>query len=636
MESTRIRTFLTRHRARVAYTAACAALATAAPTQAATIIVTTAADGVLNTTCTLRAAIQSINTASLAGTACVNTGAAFGAGDTINFDPAVTNILLSDIPNNSLNITVNNLVISGSVSVNRALAAVNGFRIFNHSGTGTLTLIGLDIRGGLTNANNARGGGVFSAGNLSLQNVHMESNETLGTNSGGGAAHVDNSMTLSNTRVTNNATRGNSSPGGALSAFVFVSASNSTIFTNSTFGQGSNGGGIASGNGVAASLDLISTQLVGNRVESAALTPRGGGAISFGTTRVLNSLVGQNSVNGGDGGGLFVFAGGATVEQSTFRFNSSGTGGGALSLFASSASSTVTNSTFWRNNASSGAANVGNGGAIYNLGTLSIRSATFRENIAGGLGGGVFNNGGSLVLQSTIIANSSSQSAASPAPDVDIHSNGVITVTGANNLVRVVANVTMPVGTLTGDPLLEGIADNGCAAPAGATPFTICPTTMLPGAGSPAINAGNNAAGVATDQRGAGFPRVVGAAADIGAIESGTVAPITWPITVTIAGVTTGGSVACTPNPVPNGSTATCVPSPATGFVFVAFAGDCTGATCTLINVTAARNITATFAIATAAATPQPVPTLGVWAMSALMLLLFVFALHQFRRRSNE
>ena len=38
--------------------------------------------------------------------------------------------------------------------------------------------------------------------------------------------------------------------------------------------------------------------------------------------------------------------------------------------------------------------------------------------------------------------------------------------------------------------------------------------------GSPAINTGSNPLGLATDQRGAGFPRVNGGQADIGAYES--------------------------------------------------------------------------------------------------------------------
>jgi hypothetical protein len=41
--------------------------------------------------------------------------------------------------------------------------------------------------------------------------------------------------------------------------------------------------------------------------------------------------------------------------------------------------------------------------------------------------------------------------------------------------------------------------------------------------GSPAVDAGANPLGLVADQRGAGFPRVLGAAADIGAFE-GTLA----------------------------------------------------------------------------------------------------------------
>jgi hypothetical protein len=39
------------------------------------------------------------------------------------------------------------------------------------------------------------------------------------------------------------------------------------------------------------------------------------------------------------------------------------------------------------------------------------------------------------------------------------------------------------------------------------------------GAGSPAIDTGNNDAVLSTDQRGYGFPRTVGAGTDIGAFE---------------------------------------------------------------------------------------------------------------------
>ena len=83
-------------------------------------------------------------------------------------------------------------------------------------------------------------------------------------------------------------------------------------------------------------------------------------------------------------------------------------------------------------------------------------------------------------------------------------------VNGANNLVlHADPDIALPPDTLATDPDLLPLAWNG-----GPT------QTLALGPGSPAIDAGNNAAGLEYDQRGAGYPRVIGASADIGAFES--------------------------------------------------------------------------------------------------------------------
>ena len=56
-----------------------------------------------------------------------------------------------------------------------------------------------------------------------------------------------------------------------------------------------------------------------------------------------------------------------------------------------------------------------------------------------------------------------------------------------------------------------------------------------------------------------------------------------------------GGTVSCSPNPVSHGGSSTCAATPAAGFTFVGWSGDCTGATCTLANVTSAKSVTANF-----------------------------------------
>jgi Fe-S cluster biogenesis protein NfuA len=78
----------------------------------------------------------------------------------------------------------------------------------------------------------------------------------------------------------------------------------------------------------------------------------------------------------------------------------------------------------------------------------------------------------------------------------------------------------------------------------------------------------------------------------------------------TTASPSAGGTVSCTANPVANGSASTCTATASAGYGFSSFSGDCSGATCLLSNVTAAKSVTATF-IANAAPTASAVATSG-------------------------
>ena len=171
----------------------------------------------------------------------------------------------------------------------------------------------------------------------------------------------------------------------------------------------------------------------------------------------------------------------------------------------------------------------GYGGGIYNAGTVNITNSTVTLN-RGYYGGGIYNKGTANITNSTIVASYS------PAFEGDnIYSSGGATTTvtssiiadgvngnrdisgsfisGGNNLVEAANDGTGftngVMGDLVGiDPLLGGLGDNG-----GPTRTV----ALLPG--SLAIDAGRNPDGLTTDQRGAGFARVVGSSADIGAFE---------------------------------------------------------------------------------------------------------------------
>ena len=104
--------------------------------------------------------------------------------------------------------------------------------------------------------------------------------------------------------------------------------------------------------------------------------------------------------------------------------------------------------------------------------------------------------------------------------------------------------------------------------------------------------------------------------------------PSTYPIHIAASA---GGSVVCSPNPVPHGSNATCTATASSGYRFTGWGGSCSGSAspCTLTNVTAPTNVSAQFAPASA----QAIPTLGEWAMLLLTGLMGLGAMVALRRR---
>ncbi|MFT3791951.1 MAG: choice-of-anchor D domain-containing protein [Rudaea sp.] len=66
--------------------------------------------------------------------------------------------------------------------------------------------------------------------------------------------------------------------------------------------------------------------------------------------------------------------------------------------------------------------------------------------------------------------------------------------------------------------------------------------------------------------------------------------------TISVAANPAGaGTVTCTPNPVAAGGSSTCTAAANAGYTFAAFSGDCSGASCTLSNVTANQSVVANF-----------------------------------------
>ncbi len=210
-----------------------------------------------------------------------------------------------------------------------------------------------------------------------------------------------------------------------------------------------------------------------------------------------------------DGGGIFAERGSVSLQDSTISDNQAGGNGGGIAVLTK-ASVSVSNSTVSGNTAGN------SGGGIFQSSgstTLRVTNSTIAFNTAdadntdGGAGGGLARTNGTTELESSIVARNQ-------AGDSGMHPDVSGTVEVDFSLIENITGFD-PVDSdndnnVTGaNPLLQPLGDNG-----GPTP------THALDKSSPAVNRGSNPDDLANDQRGLGFPRVDGAAADIGAFET--------------------------------------------------------------------------------------------------------------------
>jgi hypothetical protein len=427
------------------------------------------------------------------------------------------------------------LVIRGATDANgkpaTAIDQTVADRVFQVVDSGTTVLFqNLIIEGGdaqenggflMAGSSSALGGGILDDGsNVTLDNVVLQNNQAQagpGENAEGGGIYVDSgALTINDSVIKNNRASGGAgtatTPSGSYAygggvAFDDFSGPNPQLsITNSTVANnlalGGNGfalppgaGGSARGGGINTSggsnllISITASTLTGNRAvggdgAGGAGFPgsaEGGGANLQGTSNLVNATIAGNEAVAGNG----------LARSDIFAF------GGGVS-FGHGWVATLTNVTVAGNTA--GAAR---GGA----GTTT--------------GGGIDNHFAPVTLTNTLVALNS----AATGPDY----NGSVSKSDHNLIGK--ADGSSGFSAANGDrlgttaspvkPLLGPLANNG-----GPTQ-TIA---LLPG--SPAIDAGDNNALSITgpnDQRGAGFPRVVGGAIDIGAFEVPPPSPLPPP-----------------------------------------------------------------------------------------------------------
>lgn len=220
-----------------------------------------------------------------------------------------------------------------------------------------------------------------------------------------------------------------------------------------------------------------------------------------GHTVVLTCLTITNGRALGNGGGIHNGVGATlTVNQCSFLGNLATNSGGGIY----NAGNLIVNKSTLSGNSANGTSS----GGILNIGTLSVNQSTLSGNSAANYGGGVFNTGNMTVNLSTLSGNSAGIIAGG------IYNFGTLNLT--NSIVaensdgggspNIYGSFSDSNNITNGNPLLAPLGNYG-----GTT------MTMPPLPGSPAIDGCTNVASFTTDQR--GQPRVVGAFADIGAVE---------------------------------------------------------------------------------------------------------------------
>ena len=397
-------------------------------------------------------------------------------------------------------LTVNDSTLSGN-------SADYGGGIDN---SGTLTLTGSTLSG---NSASTGGGMYIYSGMVTVMGT------TVSGNSAGYGGGIYNSGTLTLAGSTLSGNRAYEGAGTYNGYLATLTVTGSTLSGNSAMSSVYGGGGIYNGG----TLTVSNSTLSGNT----AYDSPGGGISSFGTLTVSNSTLFDNhAYSSSGGGGIYIYSGMVTVSNSTLSGNSAPSGGGITNY----GTLTVSNSTLFGNSAY-----FIYGGGIYNDGTLTVSNSTLSGNTAaiegGGIctfgtrpvtltnvtftanrvnntnfrGGGLFAFEGSPVLHNTLIAHNFRGATGMTRDDV----NGPLDSSGDYNLIGDGTGMTGLSdgvnGNLVGsadapiDPLLGPLQDNG-----GPT------LTHALLSGSPAIDSGNNGYATEWDQRGPGFPRIVG------------------------------------------------------------------------------------------------------------------------------
>jgi len=346
-------------------------------------------------------------------------------------------------------LTVVDSILSGNSAAGND-ADQGGGALFNDGGE--MTVIDTSITNNSATGTAGSGGGILATTGSVLHVSGGMISDNRSNRAGGGieinaTAERIAYAALDGITFTGNNTGAAPGNGGALhiTGPAQVKASKLTVTNNRATAEG---GGLW--NSAVGTLTVVDSLLSGN-IASGADADQGGGALfnDGGALRLSNSTIGNNSADGaaGSGGGLLATMGSKVwIINSTFETNRANRAGGAIEIKGAPealVAATIEQVDFTNNSAGAapgnggalhitGQANVlinggmamGNqataeGGAFWNsaVGTLTVKNVTFENNSASGAdadqgGGALFNDGGTISVYNSSIANNVADGAA--------------------------------------------------------------------------------------------------------------------------------------------------------------------------------------------------------------------------------
>ncbi len=405
------------------------------------------------------------------------------AADVIVFDPTYFATPRTITLTSGRLVVTDSLTVTGPGADRLTVSGNNASRVFDaalKTGHIALTISGLRMTGGRAVGNSPAiqnyGGAVLAwHADLTLRDCVLEGNSAPA--SGGAVSVSAANLAIESCKIIGN-TAGEGGGGVSAGSFGYT-----TVIRNSTIADNTAVAG--SGGGLSVGWALIQgCTISGNIVQAYAKT--GGGIDSQGPLTVLDSMVSGNQALQGIGGGInWTSAPSGVIRNCTIAANSAYMGGGGLWLaynFPPYNSVDIQNCTITGNTVTLATNGGGGINAATPQGHLSVTSSIVSGNT---IGGGTIPDDIRNVASNPI--DLSDSAVGSP--------NGLTVSSASGN--------NLPFGI---DLRLGPLQDNG-----GPT------LTVAPRPGSPLLDAGSNPAGLTTDQR--GFPRAVGTATDIGAVE---------------------------------------------------------------------------------------------------------------------